>query len=222
MTNFWNKKVAENKQRKYIKDIAKLWLGKETMSKQAKTLNNDEIRKVLDYVATRKHSERNRAMIYTIFNTGMRVSEVANLRFKDVVDGEGAVKREIRLSAEDTKTKEARIVFVNDKLHKELTRYVKLYKPLNADVKFFYSQKRASDGYSPNTLAQFFHYLFNRAGIAGASSHSGRRSFITNLANKGVGVRVIMGLSGHRALSSVQCYIDCNDDMKRKAINLLN
>ena len=222
MTNFWNKKVAENKQRKYIKDIAKLWLGKETMSKQAKTLSNDEIRKVLDYVATRKHSERNRAMIYTIFNTGMRVSEVANLRFKDVVDSEGAVRREIRLSAEDTKTKEARIVFVNDKLHKELTRYVRLYKPLNTNVKFFYSQKRASDGYSPNTLAQFFHYLFNRAGIAGASSHSGRRSFITNLANKGVGVRVIMGLSGHRALSSVQCYIDCNDDMKRKAINLLN
>ena len=222
MTNFWNKKVAENKQRKYIKDIAKLWLGEETMSKQAKTLNNDEIRKVLDYVATRKHSERNRAMIYTIFNTGMRVNEVANLRYKDVVDGEGAIRREIRLSAEDTKTKEARIVFVNDKLHKELTRYAKSYKPVNANLKFFYSQKRASDGYSPNTLAQFFHYLFNRAGIAGASSHSGRRSFITNLANKGVGVRVIMGLSGHRALSSVQCYIDCNDDMKRNAINLLN
>ena len=222
MTNFWNKKVAENKQRKYIKDIAKLWLGKETMSKQAKTLNNDEIRKVLDYVATRKHSERNRAMIYTIFNTGMRVNEVANLRYKDVVDGEGAIRREIRLSAEDTKTNEARVVFVNDKLHKELTRYAKSYKPVNTNLKFFYSQKRASDGYSPNTLAQFFHYLFNRAGIAGASSHSGRRSFITNLANKGVGVRVIMGLSGHRALSSVQCYIDCNDDMKRKAINLLN
>ena len=214
--------VGIRNKRKYIKDIAKLWLGKETMSKQAKTLSNDEIRKVLDYVATRKHSERNRAMIYTIFNTGMRVSEVANLRFKDVVEVEGAVRREIRLSAEDTKTKEARVVFVNDKLHKELTRYVKLYKPLNTNVKFFYSQKRASDGYSPNTLAQFFHYLFNRAGIAGASSHSGRRSFITNLANKGVGVRVIMGLSGHRALSSVQCYIDCNDDMKRKAINLLN
>ena len=181
MTNFWNKKVAENKQRKYIKDIAKLWLGKETMSKQAKTLNNDEIRKVLDYVATRKHSERNRAMIYTIFNTGMRVSEVANLRFKDVVEVEGAVRREIRLSAEDTKTKEARIVFVNDKLHKELTRYAKSYKPVNTNLKFFYSQKRASDGYSPNTLAQFFHYLFNRAGIAGASSHSGRRTFIVSL-----------------------------------------
>lgn len=222
MANFWNKKVAQNKQRKYIKDIATIWLGRKVMSKQAKTLNNEEIRKVLDYVATRKHSERNRAMVYTIFNTGMRVSEVANLRFNDVVGTDGIVKREIRLNAEDTKTKDARVVFVNDKLHKELTRYVKLYKPSNSNAKFFYSQKRTSDGYSANTLAQFFHYLFNRAGITGASSHSGRRSFITNLANKGVGVRVIMGLSGHKALSSVQCYIDCNDDMKRSAINLLN
>jgi integrase/recombinase XerD len=59
MTNFWNKKVAENKQRKYIKDIATIWLGKETMSKQAKTLSNDEIRKVLDYVAY--SSDRDRA-----------------------------------------------------------------------------------------------------------------------------------------------------------------
>jgi len=48
-----------------------------------------------------------------------------------------------------------------------------------------------------------------------------RRTFITNLANKGVGVRVIMGCSGHKALSSVQLYIDCNDDMKRNAVNLI-
>jgi len=32
---------------------------------------------------------------------------------------------------------------------------------------------------------------------------------------------VIMGLSGHRSLSSVQCYIDTNDDMKRKAVELV-
>lgn len=222
MTNFWNKTVAENKQRKYIKDIAKIWLGKETMSKQAKTLTQQEIRQVLDYVATRKHSIRNRAMIYTMFNTGMRVSEIAALRYSDAVDNNGEVRREIQLRAEDTKTNEARIVFVNDKLHKELTKYVTAFKPINANVKLFYSQKRASDGFTPNTLAQMFHYLYSRCGLKGASSHSARRTFITNLANKGVGVRVIMGLSGHKALSSVQCYIDCNDDMKRSAVNLLN
>ena len=78
-----------------------------------------------------------------------------------------------------------------------------------------------STGVNTNTLAQHFHYLYKRADIVGASSHSTRRTFITNLAAQGVGVRVIMGLSGHRALSSVQQYIDVNDDMKRRAVELV-
>ena len=119
MTNFWNKEVGKNKQRKYIKDIAKLWLGKETMSKQAKTLSQQEVRRVLDYTATRKHALRNRCLVLTTFLSGMRVGEVASLRYKDVVDSEGNVRKEIRLRAEVTKTKEARIVFVNERLQKE-------------------------------------------------------------------------------------------------------
>jgi integrase/recombinase XerD len=85
----------------------------------------------------------------------------------------------------------------------------------------FATQKHPKRGFTANTLAQHFHYLYKRAGVIGASSHSTRRTFITNLAAQGVGVRVIMGLSGHRALSSVQCYIDVNDDMKRKAVELV-
>ena len=221
MTTLSNKEVGKNNQRKHTYDLAKLWLGQETMAKQAKTLTQQEIRQVLDYVATRKHSFRNRAMIYTMFNTGMRVSEIAALRYEDIIGSDGVVRREIQLKAEDTKTNEARVVFINEKLHKELTKYVSAFKPINLSVKLFYSQKRDSDGFTANTLAQLFHYLYAKAGIKGASSHSARRTFITNLANKGVGVRVIMGLSGHKALSSVQCYIDCNDDMKRKAVELV-
>ena len=81
------KEVGKIKQRKYIKDIAKLWLGKKTMAKQAKVLNSTEIRKVLDYCATRKHSARNRALVLMMFNTGMRVSEVASLCVRDVITG---------------------------------------------------------------------------------------------------------------------------------------
>ncbi len=220
MTTNRQKEVGKNNKRNYIKNIAKLWLGKETMSKQAKTLNATEIRRVLDYVATRKHPVRNRTMLLMMFNTGMRVGELASLRYCDVVDANGNTKREILLKAENTKTKEARTVFVNDRLHKELQAYVKFFNPKDRNVKFFYSQKADSDGFTANTATQFFHYLYKRAGIDGASSHSSRRTFISNLANSGVSVRVIMGLSGHRALSSVQCYIDCNDDMKRKAVEL--
>jgi len=85
----------------------------------------------------------------------------------------------------------------------------------------FYSQKEKSDGFSANTLTQFFHYLYQRAGIEGASSHSGRRTFITNLANKGIGVRVLMSLAGHRSITTTQAYIDVNDEMKRRAVELV-
>lgn len=191
------------------------------MAKQAKVLNSAEIRRVLDYCATRKHAQRNRALVMMMFNTGMRVSEVASLRIKDVVDMDGNIKNEIRLLAENTKTNEARTVFVNDKLRKELTHYAKLYANRNVNSKFFYSQKRNSDGFTANTLTQHFHYLYKRVGLDGASSHSSRRTFITKLANDGIGVRVIMGLSGHKALSSVQCYIDCNSELMRNAVENL-
>ena len=204
LTN-WHKSVAEKNKRKNNVAIAKLWLGKETMAKQAKVLNSTEIRRVLDYVATRKHALRNRALVLMMFNTGMRVSEVASLRIKDVVDGEGNIKNEIRLLAENTKTNEARAVFV-------------VYANADPNNKFFYSQKRDSDGFSSSTLCQHFHYLYKRVGLDGASSHSSRRTFITTLANKGISVRVIMGLSGHKALSSVQCYIDCNSELMRNAV----
>jgi integrase/recombinase XerD len=191
------------------------------MAKQAKVLNNAEIRKVLDYCATRKHASRNRALVMMMFNTGMRVSEVASLRIRDVMDTDSNIKNEIRLLAENTKTNEARTVFVNEKLRKELQQYAKIYANTNPNNKFFYSQKRDSEGFTANTLTQHFHYLYKRVGLDGASSHSSRRTFITTLANKGIGVRVIMGLSGHKALSSVQCYIDCNSELMRNAVEMV-
>ena len=222
MEHLSNKEVGKNKQRKHTLAIAKLYLGKKTMTKQAKTLTQAEIRRVLDYTATRKHSIRNRALVITTYLSGMRVGEVASLRYCDVVDAEGNIRNEIRLSAEQTKGKEARVVFVSEKLRKELEQYSKLYQPKNINCKFFYSQKACSDGYNANTLTQFFHYLYKRSGIDGASSHSGRRTFITNLANKGISVRVLASLAGHKNISTTQCYIDVNDDMKRRAVELLN
>ncbi|MGV0962321.1 MAG: tyrosine-type recombinase/integrase [Polynucleobacter sp.] len=190
------------------------------MAKQAKTLTQVEIRRVLDYIATRKHSIRNRALLMTTYLSGMRVAELASLRYKDVVDADGNIRNEIRLSAEQTKGNEARVVFVSEKLRKELERYTQIYKPKDSSLKFFYSQKAESDGFTANTLTQFFHYLYKQSGIDGASSHSGRRTFITNLANKGISVRVLASLAGHKNISTTQCYIDVNDEMKRKAIEL--
>jgi integrase/recombinase XerD len=200
--------------------LAKALIGTRLMTKQAKTLTQPELRRVLDYISTRPHAARNRAMVVTTYLSGMRVGEIASLRLCDVVDMDGKVRDEIRLTAEQTKGRYARTVFINTALKKELSAYVLTLSPPNNEVKLFYTQKRPSEGFTANTLCQFFHYLYKRAGIAGASSHSGRRSFITNLAAKGVGVRVLMGLAGHRSLAVTQRYIDANDEMLRRAAEL--
>lgn len=206
---------------KYDEDVLNLYFGKQAMSKKAKTLNQQEIRRVLDHISTRKHAVRNRAILQTSFLSGMRVGEIASLKYRDVVDGEGNIKNQILLTADMTKGSEARIVFINEKLRKELQVYAKTYKPADSSQKFFYSQKKTSDGFSSNTLTQYFHYLYRNAGIEGASSHSGRRSFITSIASKGVSVRVLMSLAGHKHLGTTQKYIDVNDDLLRSAVELI-
>lgn len=191
------------------------------MHKQAKTLTAQELRRVLDYIATRPHAARNRAMLLFTHYAGMRVGEVANLHYRDVVDGSGAIRDEIRLEADQTKGHFGRVVFVSARLKKELAAYLLSHPVTDPEHRLFYTQKKAGAGFTPNTLAQHFHYLYKRAGIDGASSHSGRRTFITNLAAKGVGVRVLMSLAGHRNIGTTQAYIDVNDDMKRRAVELV-
>ncbi len=220
MAHFDKKTVGITKQRKYILDIEKLTLRRALMSKQAKTLTAQEIRRVLDYIATRKHSARNRAMLLTMYYAGLRVKECAALRYEDVLDAEGKIRAEIRLTPEQTKGSKAGTVFVSDKLRKELQAYVVAVPAKLITDKLFYSQKRPSAGWNSNTLCQFFHHLFKNVGIEGASSHSPRRTLITNLADKGVGVRVLQSIARHANISTTQAYIDVNDAMKRKAIEL--
>jgi integrase/recombinase XerD len=220
LTRYRQKEVGILDVRKHTIDIAKLWLGKKTMSKQAKTLNQQELRRVLDYVASRKHPTRNRALVLTTFLSGMRVGEVASLKYSDVVDADGKIRNEIRLTAMQTKGNEARVVFVSSKLRKELELYIRIYKPLNPSRKFFYSQKNSSDGFTANTLTQFFHYLYKRSGIDGASSHSGRRSMATSLSSAGIGIKVLQKLLGHKNIQTTSVYIYASDDMLRKAVEL--
>jgi integrase/recombinase XerD len=191
------------------------------MSKQAKTLTSQELRKALDYVATRRHAARNRAMLMILYLAGLRVGECAALRYEDILDAEGAVRSEISLDAEQTKGRYGRVVFVSDKLRKELQTYVRAVPYKAVTDKLFYTQKNDAEGFTANTLCQFFHYLFRSCGIEGATSHSPRRTFITNLADKGVSVRVLQSLAGHRNISTTQAYIDVNDAMKRKAVELV-
>ena len=59
---------------------------------QAKTLTKDELARVLDFIDTRRFSQRNRAMMLLTHLAGLRIGEVACLRWSDVINIDGTVK----------------------------------------------------------------------------------------------------------------------------------
>ena len=197
---------------------------------QARVLTEREIKKVLQYCNQHKHPSRNRAMLLSTHLAGLRVCEVAALKVSDVLNSEGEIKDEIYLSADQTKGSRARTVLVPKRLQIELKQYLQAKYGLerlaavsltDTSIALFHTQKHPKRGFSANTLAQHFHYLYERAGITGASSHSGRRGFITNLADKGVHVRVLMALAGHQSIATTQKYIDLNPKMMRSAVEMI-
>jgi integrase/recombinase XerD len=186
--------------------------------KQAKVLNEGEMKRLLAVIEASRHGRRNRVVVMLSYLAGLRVGEIAALRVGDVFDSDGKVRDQIRLKASYTKGGEARTVFVGSKLGKELARFRASLSSLTAEAPLLQTQKGTP--FSANTLCQLCATLYKRAGIAGGSSHSGRRSFITKLAHSGVSAKVIMTLAGHKHLSTTQRYIDVNDEMLRTAVEL--
>jgi len=186
---------------------------------QAKVLSSQELRRVLDYTATRRHSLRNRTMLLLTHYAGMRVGEVAALRINDVLNSDNTIKNEVRLMPDQTKGKHARTVYLNERMQKELSQYIKALKIKDATKPLFYTQKQA--GFSPNSLTQYFFYLYRNVGLMGCSSHSGRRGFLTGLANKGTAIHILKSLAGHRNISTTATYLYSSPDQLKAAVELV-
>lgn len=189
--------------------------------KQARVPTDAEFKRVMAVVAQTKYAARNRMAFMLSYLAGLRVGEIATLTVGDVVDGHGIVREQLRLSAAVTKGGYARVVFLSERLRKEIQRYRDDLPPLVASTTdpLLLTQKRTA--FSANTLCQLMGQLYVQAGLEGATSHSGRRWFITRLAHGGVSAKVIMTLAGHRNLATTQRYIDVRDDMMRAAVEIL-
>ncbi len=189
--------------------------------KQARILSKSETKRVLAVIDANKHSERNRAVFYLSFLAGLRACEIASLRMRDVVDDNGKIKSQIVLEATMTKGNERQRVMLSKALQKELQRYTDaLSASQSMDSPFIRSQKGGA--FSALTIVQLFARFYEKAGIKGASSHSGRRQFITTLAESQVNVRVIQALARHRHLNTTMRYIDINDVKLAKAVELVS
>ena len=197
------------------------------MSK-AKTLSDIELTKLLSHLKTTKNPKRNRLMVLFTYWGGMRVGEVAALKVKNVLNDDGTLKSEVYLEPYQTKGNHARVVYLPEKLLIEIENYLNanLLIKSNRELPLFMPERGFKgdlnvSGFTADSLTHAFMRFYRNAGIENASSHSGRRTFITNLASKGVSARVLQELAGHKHLSTIQQYIDINDEMKRKALELL-
>ena len=188
--------------------------------KQAKVLSDKELKKVIDYIeAFDRHSERNRAIILLTHYCGMRVSEVASLFVSDVVNDKGEINDVIHLTANQTKGTKSRRVFVNKKAKHTLKRY--LQSDLSVIQQSYLFQTQKSARFNNTALIMLIKNSYERVGVVGASSHSGRRTFITKLATSGVSVRVIAEAVGHSSIATTQRYIDVNDELISNAVELV-
>ncbi len=188
------------------------------MSKQAKTLNERDLQRLLEYVAKTKNAKRNRAIILFTHLAGMRIGEVAAVRVCDVLASDGTVRDEINLSAAQTKGNHSRTVLLSERMQAELAAYVQTVRVRSPKQALFSTQRSAA--FTANSLTQIVNGIYKQAGFDGASSHSGRRTFLTNLAEKGVSTRVMMALAGHRNMATTQRYIDLRPGVLRNAVEL--
>ena len=188
--------------------------------KQAKVLTDKELKKVIDYIdAFDRHAERNRAIVLLTHYLGLRISECGSLLVSDVINDKGEVNDVIHLTVNQTKGSDSRRVFVSKKAKVVLKRY--LQSDLSVIQQSFLFQTQKSKRFNTAALTTLVKRIYARCGIVGASSHSGRRTFITKLATSGVSVRVIAEAVGHSSIATTQRYIDVNDDLISNAVKLV-
>jgi len=132
----------------------------------------------------------------------MRVGELASLDVADVLHC-GRIRKEFRLGTEDTKYCKARTLFLEaPKAIAAVLEYLRQRKPdlsFSGTEPLFVGKRRneweGSFRLSANSLADLFRQIYQQAGIVGASSHSGQRWFMTELARAGVHPRTIQQLT---------------------------
>lgn len=186
--------------------------------KQAQVLNDKDVKRVLAAIAKRSYSTRDRAMFMLSLLAGMRVGEIAALQMSDVYEADGRVKEQIRLSYTQTKGSEARTVLLNAQVQEEMRAYARTLTRKGEQPLFV---SKCSKQMSATSLVQVFGRFYKLAGLSNASSHSGRRTFLTGLAHKGVNVRVLAALAGHKSISTTQRYIEVGEHQLRAAVEMV-
>jgi integrase/recombinase XerD len=195
------------------------------VGKQAKILSDAQLNRVLREVEISRHPERDRVMVLLSHKAGLRAKEISAVTWDMITDADGNIGQEIALRDKTSEGKNGgRHIPLNPDLRRALVALAAKYdgKP-DPDARVAYSDRDI--GLSAGSVTVWFHRLYARLGLRGASSHSGRRTFVTRLAKtivaKGGSLRDVQQLAGHASLQTTQRYIEGSSDAKRLAVEAL-
>jgi integrase/recombinase XerD len=124
----------------------------------------------------------------------------------------GKVRPIVHLRAAYTKAAgRATSLFSSPALRRVLEKYGErdwLGSATASQAALFASQKGGA--MTPGSMARFLEAHFAEAGIPGASSHSGRRTLITRLAERGIDLKAIAEIAGHTSIRTTTMYVETN------------
>lgn len=188
----------------------------------ARVLEKKDVCRLLELTGKHRQSHRNAAIVMLSFNAGLRACEIAGLTWTMALNTSGQMADQLTISGSIAKYGNGRRIPMHDDLRTVLKRYHKsIDRP--SDGPLILSERRTA--MTPRSIVNWFHDCYEKLGLRGCSSHSGRRTFITRAARliskTGGSLRDVQELAGHRALTTTERYIEGDRDAQRKLICLL-
>ena len=189
--------------------------------KQAKVLAPTQLDALLQHIRGRKDSLRSRVIILLSARAGLRAAEIAKLEWPMVLDATGQVGLSIHLEDRIAKKGSGRRLPLHPELRSALVALQRRRPQTIGPV----IRSRKGGHMRPNSLVNWFRAIYRELGYRGCSSHSGRRTFITQAARRvheaGGSLRDVQILAGHRSLVTTERYIEGDSHAQRRLIALL-
>lgn len=188
------------------------------LAKQAKALSKEQFAHAAEWILHHKRNGlRNQTIFYCSLLAGMRACEIANLDWSMVTDAEGVLTDELRITNGASKGKRGgRVIPIAPKLKANLLAMQ------NGRVRGPVFTTQTGDKVRSLYIVQLFKSWYADLGYSGCSSHSGRRTFITNAARNigkvGGSIRDVQLLAGHANLKETERYIVANEVAMRAVV----
>lgn len=193
------------------------------LGKQAKVLTKHQQAAMLSFLETTRHPLRNKVIFLLSTRAGLRAKEIAHITWGMITDAEGRISDAINLQNIASKGKSGGVVWLNKELRTALEEYQSNITTVIANDRIIKTER--NNATSSQVVVNLLYSWYKRLGFDGCSSHSGRRTFITNAARKissvGGSIRDVQALARHSSLQMTQRYIEQDVEAQKKVVQII-